>query len=121
VSELESLFAKADAAAEANLHIPDFEQSYDDVLTYICDHPESHSEAFDILRRMLVTHAWPEHVDLIEYLVHTLRWDALRRIALERAQSGDPRYRYRYHAILRAFDDTWESRGLYARYPDGAE
>lgn len=92
------------------------EPAYEAVLCHVLAHPESKSEFIDAF--IEIAHdpglAPPQ---LIEYCMHELRWDDLRRyfsswLEYERSE----RIRHVIRKFLKAFDDDWPDAGSYTRF-----
>lgn len=60
-----------------------------------------------------------DHLELIEYCAHALRWPELKASFEELlAATKDLRARYVIERILNAFDDNWDLRDVYRRWSE---
>jgi hypothetical protein len=115
-SLLAQLCQEAAEAWRAGESTHDYEPAFQRVLEYVLSNPAARPQ-LDELAVELMNQPDFEALDLISYLMHTLRSPSVlaeaRRISTE---SNDPRVKTALMHVVEAFDDQWEDRAMYRRY-----
>ncbi|MEU7315284.1 hypothetical protein [Streptomyces sp. NPDC007083] len=103
--------------AEETCGTEDLEYELERALTFVKGHPELR-EWFESQVISLIDSPREGVVELVSFLMHDLRWEAVREAITEKVRhpKGDISNIRLHEAMLDAFSDSWRDRDLYTRF-----
>jgi len=105
------------ATAEETFGVEALESDLEHALAIVQKNPESRSRIESEIITLIDS---PREgvVELVSFLMHELRWKAIREAVSERISRprGDVSNIRLYEAMLDAFSDSWRDRDLYRRF-----
>ncbi|MEV5139815.1 hypothetical protein AB0K71_23370 [Streptomyces syringium] len=117
VSEFMQVVQWVLATAEQTCGAEDLEPGLERALAILQENPELR-EQFE--NRVIALLDSPKEgvVEIVSFLMHVLRWEAVREAVEERIRHprGDVSNIRLYEAMLDAFSDSWRDRDLFARF-----
>ncbi|MBA2808503.1 hypothetical protein E0500_014115 [Streptomyces sp. KM273126] len=105
------------AAAEETFGTEELEPGLERALAILQRNPESRGE-FETRMIALIDSPKEGVVEIISFLMHELRWEAVREAVGERIDHprGNVSNIRLYEAMLDSFSDSWRDRDLYVRF-----
>jgi len=105
------------ATAEETCGVEELEPGLEHALAILQRNPEARGK-FESQMLELVDSPKDGAVEMISFLMHELRWEAVRDAVRERIDHprGNVSNIRLYEAMLDAFSDSWRDRDLYARF-----
>ncbi|MBP2160500.1 MULTISPECIES: hypothetical protein [Asticcacaulis] len=92
------------------------EPAFDSVLEFVLEHPESRA-AFAAAFLEIAKNPDKGPPDLIQYCMHVLRWEEVRRFIVSWLQTEpSERVRHVLRKYVRSFDDEWDGAVFYDRF-----
>lgn len=105
------------ATAEETCGTEELEPSLERALAILQGNPESRGN-FEVCLIDLVNSPREGAVEIVSFLMHTLRWETVRDAIEERIRHprGDISNLRLHEAMLDSFSDSWRDRDLFARF-----
>lgn len=105
------------ATAEDTCGVEELEEGLERVLAILQRNPEMRGK-FESEMIALIDSPREGVVELVSFVMHELRWEAIREAVNERISHprGNVSNIRLYEAMLDAFSDTWRDRDLYTRF-----